>query len=224
MSSKDNSQKKRYWTFILYPDSLPENWLDILQETGLEIAVSPLHDSDINPSGVEGELKKPHYHVVVCYNGPTTFNVVKSLSVDRLHGVIPQPVDSVKGCYRYFTHMDNPEKHQYDPYKIIHINGFNLRNFTEVTSAEKSQIKKELVDFIKDNDIFEYSDFVDLVMSSYNDNLDYFDIATGNTLFFNNYIKSRRYSEIEKNTKPIKVSWEEVSGVTDTSGAEDEDV
>ena len=49
-------EKERYWSFILYPESAPENWKEILQETGLQIAISPLHAKYINP---DGELKKP---------------------------------------------------------------------------------------------------------------------------------------------------------------------
>ena len=43
--------KKRYWAFVLYPESAPENWKEILQQTGLSCCVSPLHDKDINPTG-----------------------------------------------------------------------------------------------------------------------------------------------------------------------------
>lgn len=61
--------KKRYWAFVLYPESAPENWKEILQQTGLSCCVSPLHDKDINPTG---EPKKAHYHIILCYSGPTT--------------------------------------------------------------------------------------------------------------------------------------------------------
>ena len=52
--------KKRAWGGVIYPESLPENWLEILQNSGLQIAISPLHDKDINP---DGTIKKPHYHI-----------------------------------------------------------------------------------------------------------------------------------------------------------------
>lgn len=45
------NNEKRYWAFVLYPESAPENWKDILQETGLSCCVSPLHDKDTNPTG-----------------------------------------------------------------------------------------------------------------------------------------------------------------------------
>ena len=80
--------KKNKWAFVLYPESAPENWLEELQFTGLQIAISPLHDKDINP---DGEIKKAHYHVILIYDGPTTYNNVKQLT-DRLNQPIPQPL------------------------------------------------------------------------------------------------------------------------------------
>ena len=64
--------KKRNWAFVLYPESAPKDWKEQLSKTGLEGAISPLHDKDVNPTG---EPKKAHYHIIICYPGPTTFNV-----------------------------------------------------------------------------------------------------------------------------------------------------
>lgn len=180
--------KKRYWTFVLYPESAPEDWRDILQKTGLEIAVSPLHDKDINP-GTE-EVKKPHYHLILCYSGPVTGNTVKSLVVDELNQPIPLPIDSVRGLYRYFTHKDNPEKFQYDEKDITSINGFDIADYSDLSSSEVSRIKLELTKFIKESDLTEYSDFMDKVIEL--DKQDYFLIASTNTIYFNNYLCSRR--------------------------------
>ena len=40
--------KSRYWTFVGYPESLKEGYISILNDTGLEFCISPLHDRDIN--------------------------------------------------------------------------------------------------------------------------------------------------------------------------------
>lgn len=186
---KHEKTKKRYWTFVLYPESAPKDWREILQRTGLEIAVSPLHDKDINP-GTE-EIKKPHYHLILCYTGPVTGNTVKSLVVDALNQPIPLPIDSVRGLYRYFTHKDNPEKYQYDESDITTINGFNILNFADLSSADKTKIKLELVKFIIEKNICEYSDFIIQVMKLNKD--DYFFIASTQTIFFNAFIKSKKY-------------------------------
>ena len=55
-----SKEKARYFTFLLYPESIPSGWLDKLELIGVPIAVSPLHDKDL--SDVEGQkYKKAHY-------------------------------------------------------------------------------------------------------------------------------------------------------------------
>lgn len=186
---KYEKTKKRYWTFVLYPESAPSDWRDILQRTGLEIAISPLHDKDKDPTG---EPKKEHYHVILCYEGPTTGGAVKRLT-DDLGQPIPLPVDSVRGLYRYFIHKDNPEKYQYDEGEITTINGFNILDFADLSSADKTKIKLELIKFIVEKNICEYSDFIIEVMKLEKD--DYFLIASTQTIFFNAFIKSKKFKK-----------------------------
>lgn len=40
-------EKSIYFTFLLYPESLPSDWETLLKTTGRPIAISPLHDKDI---------------------------------------------------------------------------------------------------------------------------------------------------------------------------------
>ncbi len=57
--------KARYFTFLLYPESIPEDWEMKLESIGLPIAISPLHDKDL--SDVEGQkYKKAHYWRAKC--------------------------------------------------------------------------------------------------------------------------------------------------------------
>ena len=69
-----STKRARNWAFVIYPESLPKNWKNIITEIGIPMAVSPLHDKDIDPTG---EVKKPHYHCIVTYEGPTSYEVVK---------------------------------------------------------------------------------------------------------------------------------------------------
>lgn len=178
--------KKRYWTFVLYPESAPSDWRDVLQKTGLEIAISPLHDRDKDPTG---EAKKPHYHIILCYDGPTTGSAVKRL-IDDLNQPMPLPIDSVRGLYRYFTHKDNPDKYQYKEKDITSLNGFNINSYADLSSSDKTKIKFELTRFIRENSLHEYSDFIDKVMDL--NKPDYFLIASTNTVYFNAYLTSKR--------------------------------
>ena len=69
-------EKARYFTFLLYPESIPEDWEMKLELLGLPMAISPLHDKDL--SSVEGQLyKKAHYHVLYVAKNPVTADSVR---------------------------------------------------------------------------------------------------------------------------------------------------
>lgn len=178
--------KKRNWAFILYPESAPGTWRDILRETGLQCAISPLHDNDIDPTG---EPKKAHFHIILAYSGPTSCNVVRDLT-QRLNCPAPQALEQVRGYYRYFTHKDNPEKAQYDEHDIDTINGFCISDFVELSKGEVLHYKKSLQALIRQADILEYSDLMDLLQDNSMDTE--YEIASNNTYFFEKYISSRR--------------------------------
>ena len=187
-------KKKRNWTFVLYPESAPADWIDRLQKTGLQAEISPLHDKDINPDGTH---KKAHYHIILCYSGPTSYTVVKALT-DSLRQPIPQPLEQVKGMHRYFTHMDNPEKYQYDSREIKALNGFDILDFVEMSKSEVNKALKDLQALIRNMDFIEYSDFMDFLLDNEQDEL--YDVASSHTYFFEKYISSRRNKFKERST------------------------
>lgn len=178
--------KKRNWTTIVYLDSVKsDDWIEQLQQTGLEIAISPLHDKDKNPTG---EVKKAHYHVIICFPGPTTYKAVQEVSNEYLSGVLVKPIESIRGMYRYLTHKDNPEKHQYKESDIILLNGFDPGNI--LSNADESAIQREVIYYIEENNIMEYRDLCLALMAE--DNPDMSHVALSKTIFFNTYLSSRR--------------------------------
>lgn len=178
--------KNRHWTFLVYPESAPNNWKEILQETGCQIAISPLHDKDLNP---DNELKKPHYHILICFPGPTTFKKVNSLCT-QLNSPIPKRALSIIGIYRYFTHLDNPEKYQYNEEDIIVLNGFDIKEYNGLTASQTLVIKKAIQKLILDLNLTEYSDLMDYIIKNLSN--DFYQVASNNTLFFDRYLSSRR--------------------------------
>lgn len=179
-------EKGRYWGFVGYPESLPENWRDLITESGLQCAISPLHDKDLNATGEE---KKPHYHFIVVYDGPTTKNNVEEFC-KKLNATIPIKLESIRGMYRYHLHLDNPEKYQYDDRDRILLNGFDTNSVNELTKTEVNKLKKEIIIFINDNDIVEYADLITILIE--NDYTQLIDVATSHTILFNTFITSRR--------------------------------
>lgn len=195
MASK--SIKKRNWAFVLYPESAPDNWRDLLQLSGLPAVISPLHDKDKDPTG---EAKKAHYHIILTYPGPTTYNAVKSFT-DSLNQPIPQPLESVQGYYRYLTHEDNPDKYQYDKSDIVPVNGFDIHDYIEMSKTEAMKIIKDIQQVIIAVDIREYSDLLDYLLEV---NQEWWQVAVNHTMMLNAYLKSRRYKLQQEGIKQKK--------------------
>lgn len=204
---KSRNVKKRNWVFIVYPTkeqlidlkseydgsdgygTVPDDWQQQLQLSGLQYAISPLHDKDQLEDG-SGKMKKPHYHVIVVYGSPTTYNNVKNLT-DSLNSPIPQALEQVKGYYRYLSHKDNPEKYQYDEKDIKTGGGFNIANWSELSRSEVNEIKRKLQVLIREKNMIEYSVLMDYLLDE-SMALEY-DVASSNTYFFDKYIASRRH-------------------------------
>ena len=179
--------KKRNWTFVLYEDSCAKDWEDYLVSTGVPFAYA-YHDKDKTDLG---EDKKAHTHVLICFDGPVTYNnaMTYATRVGAANNVI-QPVGSVRGMVRYFCHKDNPDKYQYEDDVIQCRNGFDPKDYFALTVTQQKAFKRKIIEFIQDNEIIEYADLVEILMNS--DQMDLFDIVTTNTFFFTQYMKSRK--------------------------------
>ena len=188
---KEEKTKARSWAFILYPESAPENWKEILQKTGVAFAISPLHDSDKDPTE---EDKKAHWHVIAQWGNTTTGLAVRRIT-DSVNAPVPIPLNAVKGYYRYFTHKDNPEKFQYDEKDIQTINGFDISEYVKLTENEIDMIKRELQEFIECNNVIEYCDLMNYLL--HEGLFEKHSVASRNTYFFDKYISSRRNKQKE---------------------------
>lgn len=186
--------KKRNWAAVIYPESAPSDWIERLQLKGLPFAISPLHDKDINPTG---EVKKAHYHIIMCFPGPTTDKTVNDIIVKEFGQPIAIPLESIRGYYRYFTHKDNPEKHQYQASEIQLFNAFDVTDV--INNFETFQIMKEIQMLIIEHDIVEYCDLLDLLLQS--DKPELWNVASTHTMVFNSYVTSRRNKEDKSLTR-----------------------
>lgn len=190
--SNESSTRTRNWTIIVYPDSAPENWRDIIDEEHIEWVESPLHDKDINP---DGTVKKPHYHVLLLFGGVKSYEQVLDF-IQPLKCPIPKRVHNARALVRYMAHMDNPDKEQYDISKIIAHGGVDIYELLKSNSSERYTIIREMITFIKEYNIDEFQDLVDYAIVNHYE--DWFPIiADSNTLLLNQYIKSVRYRKIK---------------------------
>lgn len=95
------------WVGILYEESLPKNWLQVLEQQ--QYALSPWHDKDLDD---DGKIKKKHRHIFLQFPSLKSFSQVKEI-FDELNQPHPQICQNPVGAIRYFCHLDNPEKAQY---------------------------------------------------------------------------------------------------------------
>lgn len=147
---KQQNKKSRNWTFLVYPDSAPEEWEDYLQ--GLRYCHCR-HNLDVFKD--TGKIKKDHIHVIISFDGPTTFNAVKELT-DSLNSPFPQPVRSLRGAIRYLIHADNKDKYQYKREDIVSVGmdqeikeAFSVKKSDEQKKVERVSCYKQIKDIIK---------------------------------------------------------------------------
>lgn len=187
-----NYGKSQTWAGIMYQDSAPPDWEDKLRMIGVAFAVSPLHDQDKTQ---DGHLKKPHWHLILHWSGgSTTYKTAEGITRGVLCGTIPIPLVSPRGYYRYFCHLDNPKKAQYDAKDIVTGNGFDIGDFLELSSQEKAEIRFKLLELVIKTGMNEYWDLITYAM--YNLPAAELDYICQNTMFWQTALRSKRHIEM----------------------------
>lgn len=167
-----NNNRARTWTFIVYPESVPNNWRELLDNYHIPWVESPLHDKDINP---DGTVKKPHWHVILMFDGKKSYEQIKEIT-DSLNAPIPQKTANTKGLVRYLIHMDNPEKYQYKQEEIVCHGGAEVEQYFELSSSSRERVLWDIMQFIRDEEITSYSAFIGYCQDT--NNREWFGIAT----------------------------------------------
>lgn len=178
--------RTRNFATIVYPESAPDNWLDILRDSCLNIFISPLHDSDINP---DGEIKKPHYHVLVMYDSMKSQKQFLEFA-ETFGGVGQEKVNSTRGYARYLCHLDNPEKHRYSENDVIVIGATDYLSIISLPTDKYENIR-EMIDFIKENNISVFSDLLEYC--SINNENWFRCLCDNGTYVIKEYLKSATY-------------------------------
>lgn len=157
------AKKSRFWLTEIYEESAPlADVCSKLTIMGAQALISPVHDSDYdNVQAEDGseslKLKKPHRHVILIWDGPTTSANAKEL-VDTIGGVGCFAAISLRGSARYHCHLDNPEKAQYNPSDEIVIGGFDY--YEIIASASDDEVAlSELYDFLDEKKIYSFRQF-----------------------------------------------------------------
>lgn len=202
ITSKD--ERTRNWSFIIYPDSAPVNWRDVLDKEYIQWVESPLHDKD---KDANGEMKKAHIHILLMYPGKKSFSQIKSLT-DSLNSPIPQKVASAKGLVRYMIHMDNPDKYQYDKSMIITHGGVDISDYLKPTSSSRYQLIREMMEFVVERDVTEMEDLLTYAMSERFD--DWFPLLCDNSAYIMGALLKSRRHRVERRISKVDVETGEV--------------
>lgn len=161
--------KARNFAFILYPESIPNDWKVRLETLGVCMAISPLHDKD--KSNVEGqEYKKPHYHVIYIAKNPVTVESIR-LKIKRCLGVSSvnhvEIVDNVENMYLYLTHESKDavakNKHVYSKNDIVLLNDFDIDRYVTLDESQKKDLKVLIMNLINKKHLVNAAHLLDFV-------------------------------------------------------------
>nr|CRY94590.1 hypothetical protein [uncultured prokaryote] len=186
-SSGNKTRRTRTYTCIVYPDSAPDNWRDIIDGYHIEWAASPLHDRDIN---ADGSAKKPHWHVLLCWDSVKTPEQAGEVA-QAVNGTIVQPVQSVRALLRYMCHLDNPDKAQYDKAMLETHGGLDASSALRTADVAVSVLVRDMLSWCRDNGVTELCDLMDYAAEC---EPDWWDALLHSCAYVvGQYLKSRRY-------------------------------
>lgn len=193
MAKSNTPPRYQYYTFLIYPDSTVNDFIERLREWHVPMYISPLHDKDTDE---DGETKKPHYHVMVLFDTLKPLTACDEI-IKSVNGVKP-PLDtfivkSKRAYARYLLHLDDPAKYPYyktekvteicgaDPYDEI-IKSKSQQDF------EQNEIIEAIQDYMEDHNIFNYAAIVRLARKS--KNLEWSQCLKVNAYYFYSWCKS----------------------------------
>lgn len=168
-SKRAKLQQGKCFAAIVYPESANPDWIAKLQKYLVHVFISPLHDKDVYLEDTEdhkaGEIKKPHYHVLIEYPKVMRETTPQSM-FDNACGEGSTKVIKINdevNALKYFWHENNPEKYQYSKDDVVCLSGANVDDLIMKNGLSKSderRISKEIVAYIiKTSEV----DFIDLL-------------------------------------------------------------
>lgn len=188
--SEKIENRHRTWTFVLYPESCPDDWQEKL--IGVPFVRSPLHDRDAN---ADGSPKKPHWHVLVSFVGKKSYSQISELT-EALNAPSPQSCKDTRALCRYFLHLDNPEKAQYNKADLLVGGGFDIDTALKLSKSAADAEERTFIDqmraAIEAHNMTEFEDLFDYVMQEIPESYQLFKL---NAFVLSQVVKSRRHRQ-----------------------------
>ncbi|WEV42314.1 Rep family protein [Bifidobacterium sp. ESL0682] len=144
-------QKHRFFSFLAYPESMPKDWKEQLELSGVK-ALAILHDRDLSDDPEKrkgGELKKAHYHILVDYGAATTMRKMCSFA-EKIGGTKHVEALVHPDMYaKYLIHDGWPEKFQYLPEDVLEFGGANYEEMSKSSEDRKSSEGTDVLDLVE---------------------------------------------------------------------------
>lgn len=192
-------QKAKYWTAVLYPESMIDNWQDKISDL-LQIPYEYcIHDRDdlgkvfktvknkfgnditydASEFSIEFEPRKVHVHLIIAFPNTTTYknalNVFKRLQKSCSYC---EQVLNVRYIHEYLIHNTEKAKkdgkYQYNPSDRISGNNFDIGAFEQISITDKRNMCKDLCDYIVKNHCTNFTEFYMNVFDTFSD--EYFEV------------------------------------------------
>lgn len=193
---KNRSGKvRKIWWGYLYEDSAPADFMNRMRESGME-GLAMKHDRDLTAAG---EVKEPHWHVVVRFAHAVRLAEAKEvLTSFGVKSASVQYRDSWTAVARYLCHLDDPDKAQYNPAEVVEFGGADYLAAINRT-ADKYRIVNEMRTWAKENNVYSFRVLMDYAAD---ENLEWFMALCDNSaIIMREYLKSYRYDILEGKTE-----------------------
>lgn len=162
-SKGTDSGRTRNYATVVYPESAPAGWLELLDDLHVSYAVSPLHDKDINATG---ETKKAHYHVMLMYDSVKTIDQARAACLS-FGGVGCEKINAVRNYARYLCHLDNPDKWKYKE-SDVKCSGCDYLDLINLPS-DKYGIIRDIKRYVQENGVLDFCDVFDYAEENHED-------------------------------------------------------
>ena len=195
---------KRNWKCVIYPEDIGENWRELLDDVGVPMLISPLHDRDVKSDG-SGELKKPHRHVLIALTAKQKYSVVLGW-MEPLGVRILKVVKDIRRDERYWCHLDSPWKYHYDVADLICLGGYECKYLGDRYDMSALQ---QIHDLVEELGITNYADLSNEIIMRHQDLISTF---LRYPAHFNNFCHARNYmvrnlDKSSDNTSYVKYSY-----------------
>ncbi len=202
--------KARFWTGVLYPENMREDW---------EIAIGDIvqypyayckHTQD---KDTKSEHRKDHVHLILAFPNTTTYkhamSVFSLLSAEGKKALNKvEAVIGIRNVYDYLIHDTEACRKQgkelYDKEERITGNNFDIGAYEQLGTAEKNEMFLEMGEAIRVHGFTNYMDFYEFVVDTYED-MNYIEVMRCYSSHFERLTRGN-YQRWEQQQRGVRVS------------------